>query len=915
MIRLNSLNKFYNKGRLNEVHAVNNIDMALPERGMIAFFGKSGCGKTTLLNMIGGLDEASSGSVTFDHERMSPNADEARNLNVGYIFQNYNLSSRMSVYENVALSLRLCGVSDESEIEKRVMAALESVDMAKYRNRIPTALSGGQQQRVAIARAIVKNPALILADEPTGNLDEQNTVMVMDLLKAISRERLVLIVTHEAHLVDSYCDKVIGIADGRIVEERDNEITEGYHAQKTNEVYLGDMEREELTDGGFCFEYYGSKESKPTKIRIIESGGTLYISADEGARLRLADASSELIVHEGKYVEKPKVAEKELPEVLRAPIKKDGKVGRMYDLKGAIKSGYQANFRKGKKRKGFLIAGMLFFSAIIVFVFAFFGTAVYEYLQVEQYFNSHTVAVNANAMSEEEAREIVSGGKAEHYTITDMYSEYNPNVHENLNFSFGDFETSRYAYNNRVYNSNIHPLPARLLEGREVVEGVGEIKSENEIIITRQLADKLIETAATTSLSDYRDLLYANASNGYRYYGGGYGDIMMDYYDPYEVSAQSYRVVGIVEGEDEEAFYHDYTYLVKQISMLYGVSNTYISDLEHSEVDLPALEQGSIYVREGVEGEKFVIAGKSYKIAGHIKIDVSDEMLEAYIMRFYGSNIIESLQSYVGYMYGIYDFESWLYQQKTGYYDDKPDQAEADYKEFLESKEKEYKSFIVSIRNDCASSKYFTLPTLIMTREDMEDISITYSTGSVGGLSSYIYSGGYYVFYSNDADTLGEELAAEYGEKQVVTAQTSRESLRGEYYGTFVMLAIMLVIVCSVLSLCLYFIMRSALLGDIKEVGINRAIGVSRKNLCYRYFVETMVLFVLTIFVGYLLTSWLMAALSAMGSGLMMIVYYPWWIALAALALIFAVTAVCGQLPIRTLLRRTPAEILAKYDI
>ena len=914
MIRLNSLNKFYNKGRLNEVHAVNNIDMALPEKGMIAFFGKSGCGKTTLLNMIGGLDEASSGSVTFDNKRMSPNADEARNLNVGYIFQNYNLSDRMSVYDNVALSLRLCGVSDESEIEKRVMAALESVDMAKYRKRIPTALSGGQQQRVAIARAIVKNPTLILADEPTGNLDEQNTVMVMDLLKAISRERLVLIVTHEAHLVDSYCDKVIGIADGRIVEERDNEITEGYHAQKTNEVYLGDMEREELSDGEFCFEYYGSKENKPTKIRIIESGGTLYISADEGAKLRLADASSELIVHEGKYVEKPKAAEKELPEVLRAPLGSNGKLGRMYTLKGAIKSGYQANFRKGKKRKGFLVAGMLCFSAIIVFVFAFFGTAVYEYLQVEQLFNSHTVAVNANEMSEEEAREIVAGGKADHYTITNMYSLYHPSVHENLNFSFGDFETSLYAYNNSVYNSHVHPLPARLLEGRAVVEGVGEIKSEDEIIITRQLADKLIETAATTSLSDYRDLLYARASSGYRYYEGGYGNISMGY-DPYGGNTQGYRVVGIVEGEDEEAFYHDYTYLQKQISLLYGVQTTYVSDLEHSGIDLPALEQGSIYVREGIEGEKFVIAGKSYKIAGHIKVEVSDEMFESYMMLYYGMNIAESLESYIGYMYGIYGIEDWLYQQKPGYYDDKPDQAEADYKDFLVSKEKEYNSFVVSVRNDCASSNFFTLPSIIMTREDMEDISITYSTGKVDGLSSYIYSGGYYVFYSNDADTLGEELGAKYEEGKVITPKMARQTLRGEYYGTFVMLAIMLVIVCSVLSLCLYFIMRSALLGDIKEVGISRAIGVSRRNLCYRYFVETMVLFVLTIFVGYLLTSWVMAGLSAMGSGVMMIVYYPWWIALAALALIFAVTAVCGQIPIRRLVRKTPAEILAKYDI
>jgi energy-coupling factor transporter ATP-binding protein EcfA2/ABC-type antimicrobial peptide transport system permease subunit len=806
-------------------------------------------------------------------------------------------------------------VSDEGEIEKRVMSALESVDMAKYRKRIPTALSGGQQQRVAIARAIVKNPTLILADEPTGNLDEQNTVMVMDLLKAISRERLVLIVTHEAHLVDSYCDKVIGIADGRIVEERDNEITEGYHAQKTNEVYLGDMEREELSDGGFCFEYYGSKENKPTKIRIIESGGTLYISADEGAKLRLADASSELIVHEGKYVEKPKAAEKELPEVLRAPLKSSGKLGRMYTLKGAIKSGYQANFRKGKKRKGFLIAGMLCFSAIIVFVFAFFGTAVYEYLQVEQYFNSHTVAVSGADMSEEEAREIVASGKAEHYTITDMYSDYHPNVHENLNFSFGDFETSLYAYNNRVNNSNIHPLPARMLEGRAVVEGVGEIKSEDEIIITKALADKLIETAATTSLSDYRDLLYASAYSGNRYYGHSYGDIMMEYYDPYAMNGQSYRVVGIVEGEDEEAFYHDYAYLQKQISMLYGVPNSYISDLEHSGVDLPTLEKGSIYVREGVDGEKFLIAGKSYKIAGYIKVEVSDEMLEKYMQRFYGSNIAESLESYIGYMYGIYGFEGWLYQQKPGYYDDKMDLAEEDYAKFLESKEKEYNSFVVSVRNDCASSNYFSLPTLIMTREDMEDISITYSVGNVGGLSSSIYSGGHYVFYSYDVDALGEELVAEYGEDNVTTTKIARQTLRSEYYGTFVMLAIMLVIVCSVLSLCLYFIMRSALLGDIKEVGISRAIGVSRRNLCYRYFIETMVLFALTIFVGYLLTSWVMSALSAMGSGLMMIVYYPWWIALAALALIFAVTTICGQLPIRTLLRRTPAEILAKYDI
>ena len=287
MIRLSNLNKYYNKGRQNQVHAVAGIEMTLPERGMIALFGKSGCGKTTLLNMIGGLDEASSGEVSLDGKRISPDSDRARNINVGYIFQNYNLSQMMTVFENVASSLRLCGMTDEAEIEKRVIAALESVEMAKFRNRMPQALSGGQQQRVAIARAIVKNPTLILADEPTGNLDEQNTVMVMDLLKSISREHLVLLVTHEAHLVDSYCDKVIGMSDGRIIEERDNEITEGYSAKKSNEVYLGDMNRESLSDGELSLEYYGEHADKPTSLRIISSGFSRRKTQPLGSRSKL----------------------------------------------------------------------------------------------------------------------------------------------------------------------------------------------------------------------------------------------------------------------------------------------------------------------------------------------------------------------------------------------------------------------------------------------------------------------------------------------------------------------------------------------------------------------------------------------------------------------------------------------------
>ena len=230
MISIRSLNKYFNKGRQNEIHVINNVNLELPEKGMVAIFGKSGCGKTTLLNVIGGLDRFQSGSLTLDGQDIRRDTDGVRNRLVGYIFQNYNLNKEESCFDNVADALRLCGMTDRAEIETRTMAALANVGMDHYRARTPDTLSGGQQQRIAIARAIVKNPRIILADEPTGNLDETNTILIMDLLKQISRDHLVLLVTHEANLVDYYCDRVIELRDGCVTGVRDNEGANGFAA-------------------------------------------------------------------------------------------------------------------------------------------------------------------------------------------------------------------------------------------------------------------------------------------------------------------------------------------------------------------------------------------------------------------------------------------------------------------------------------------------------------------------------------------------------------------------------------------------------------------------------------------------------------------------------------------------------------
>ena len=141
MIKLNNLNKYYNKGKQNEIHVVNNIELELPEKGMVAIFGKSGCGKTTLLNLIGGLDKYESGSILIDDiDLNNHDLNEIRNKYIGYIFQNYNLDDSINCFENIANALKLCDVRDEEYIEKCVLTALKNVGMEKYKKRTPDTL-------------------------------------------------------------------------------------------------------------------------------------------------------------------------------------------------------------------------------------------------------------------------------------------------------------------------------------------------------------------------------------------------------------------------------------------------------------------------------------------------------------------------------------------------------------------------------------------------------------------------------------------------------------------------------------------------------------------------------------------------------------------------------------------------------
>ncbi len=246
MLELKNIKKIYDTG-IEKVNALKGISLKFRKSEFVSILGESGCGKTTLLNIIGGLDRYTSGDLIINGKSTKKfkdrDWDNYRNYSVGFIFQNYNLISHQTVLSNVALALTISGVSKKERI-KRAKKSLEEVGLKDKMYYKPNQLSGGQMQRVAIARAIVNNPDIVLADEPTGALDSKTSIQVMNILKKISKNRLVIMVTHNDNLANIYSNRIIKILDGEITDDsnpiKDNEknINSKDKFKKTNMNFL-----------------------------------------------------------------------------------------------------------------------------------------------------------------------------------------------------------------------------------------------------------------------------------------------------------------------------------------------------------------------------------------------------------------------------------------------------------------------------------------------------------------------------------------------------------------------------------------------------------------------------------------------------------------------------------------------------
>ncbi|MBR5712124.1 MAG: ABC transporter ATP-binding protein/permease [Lachnospiraceae bacterium] len=914
MIRLTDLHKYYYKGKQNEIHVIDDVSLELPDSGMVAIFGPSGCGKTTLLNVIGGLDTVNSGVINVNEDEMRPGNDIVRNREIGMIFQNYNLNREETVAENVADALRLCGMKDEEMIKARVNAALANVGMEKFAKRLPDTLSGGQQQRVAIARAIVKNPRVILADEPTGNLDESNTILVMDILKEISKEHLVLLVTHEANLVDFYCDKVIELRDGRVIGARENTGAAGYVARDKNDIFLGELEETISDNGKTDVRYYGEQPEEPIRITVVNHNGRMFLKIDT-PKVTVLDENSEVKLREGVYEAREQKQKRDSDFTMEElPPFEGSEYGKLFNFKNSVKSGYRSNYKsmmqkKGKKRLRNCLA---LFGATLVFLTAIFGRAVREYSAIKDCYNENVffLAASIKDISErikEAAADPESG--IDSYEITwldaDPYGADEAVGDKKVEFKLAKFESSGLAYDGfssqQSISREIALFADTMVRDANVVAGRGGELQDDEMIITTRIADLLLKDTPYKYIDNYDKLIGMQCN-------------MMEAF-----SLTSKKVVGIVESDEIAGYVSDYQMALSNMYYSYFNLNNVSKDMD----GYFNLEPGEIAVirvnhSRNVEsfyelsvGEELVINGIKVKVKSYYDISYNAEEDDDPEI-----NPDEDPKDALRV-----ELRKHLRTEGRLAYRDREDR-------FLDMQHK----VIVMNAQDYREAFRVIGPTSARLQNYYDGDNVLLPIGGKSSDVGYSATTPYYQLHSVDpdktkayleshfSDVVPSEEALYYvgseelkGLQPIYTPEDRFEILFRPAKDSTVTLAIIWLCVLGFLCVCMYFIMKSTFMSRYREIGIYRAIGASKKNILFRFVIETGVVVTLSVMIGYLFASILVRYLANASS--LLPLYYPIWMAFILVALLYVICIVAGMIPLIALLRKTPSEILAKYDI
>ena len=861
MIKVKGLNKFYNKNKSNELHVINDVTLELPSQGLVSFLGASGSGKTTLLNVIGGLDKAS-GTLSYDSFEMQKydmrRIDKYRNEHFGYVFQSYNLLLEETVYDNLRIALELVNIYDPDEVSARIEYALTSVGMYKYRKKKASQLSGGQQQRVAIARALVKHCKVIIADEPTGNLDSANAVEVMNILKSISKKTLVLLVTHNESLAKFYSDYIYRISDGMIVDKSENVGSESLDAVNDNVVYLKDMALFEAESERVAIKLYSNTDSA-LELEIVERNNTFYIKSNKTVKL-LESSNLKLVYDHYKPTEKKST---ELYDYDDSFFNNEKSKRNIFgDALTHLKRSLMA-FIKPTKRVKAIYASLI----LIGMLFAMCAISISNALTVD---------------------------------TSEIYSDDAYSTFYDGRFLFGIYEDGEIL--------------------KEALQK-GEISSAQNVLGRYITFAKKLNYVEEKSYQFSSDMIYFNTEKNTISHGrapeskevaisrGIADDIIANfdgYIDSYEdlfglvVDSGNSVLVGIVDNPGKMIYISEKEYVNEIASWIYVPENHF-----------------RYYYYEKQYDSYEIVAGRDLTDldAGTGNILISADITNA--EELIGTQISE------GVVVGVYRLKSFKGSPEEVIVHGTP--KEVIYGEYLCSYETE-EHVIVEGRealkeNECIVSMYSNLN--IGEELDGYEIvgkynasTVALDTGamlSTSALSIRLYSTK--IFVVEDEDAFLQTVDGAYEVMSMYDSQLKQISSSNDRKMTvFSVLGVICLIAASIL---VFFIMRSKMVNDIYGIGVYRSLGSSKTKIYAKYFFDTLVMASFTTFVAYVIVLVLYYTATSTINSLLATEIFTRNLSLPifGVGVLYAVNIVFGLLPIVMLLRRTPSEILAKYDI
>jgi putative ABC transport system permease protein len=809
MIKLNNINKYFNKNRNNEIHVINNTSIEFPETGLVAITGPSGCGKTTLLNVIAGLDSFRDGEIVYEEESIqrykSSKIDQIRNNKIGFIFQNYNLITHQTVYENIKTSLNIAGLYDKEKIDERINYSLEQVGMYNYRKRSVLALSGGQQQRVGIARAIAKNPDVILADEPTGNLDSNNTFEVMSLIKNISKSKLVILVTHERNLVDLYADRIIELKDGLVVNDYQNFNSSTYEHKDDRYIYLKDLKNEDL-ESQFIDYYYESESKKHFNLKVVEMNNTIYIKANSDKKIVFVDDESEVHLIDD-HKKEVKVDEMEpLDFDSFDPINHHNSKS-LFRWRDTLLNGLKKLFSRKKFTKKITIFVYFVISAVVAAQLASLGNLIKvdetQFLSAPKSF----VGVDSTGgLTYDELREIADVEGVEIPYVQNIY----------LFFSDQTFYQTEVAAEVGAY-----AVKASWVDSGDLV--LGEMpEGDDQIVISTSVAKRLL-------------MNYNVSQMGYNSQGELFDFTVVDF----NLDGHDMKVVGIIETNEQLVVTDDTSYAM-------FLANQF----NYSNIDL---YEDHINIIDGVN----VTAADEIIVNESSTYDIGDSV------RLYTSNssLIDEYE-----VVGTYEYVDEL---------------------------------------------TLTRPDYLITTAAFEN-AILKNMGSRLNVSFGQSSD--YLFYADDKGAVIQDLE-ELGYEAVDIYEVERTNYIEDRAAAVSGQVITLLVILGGIVLFIFFVMRTSMINRVKEIGIYRAIGATKKDVYKIFLSEILVYTTIASASGYLLSSYVLMGIERQVRTFFSVFYLPFWLLMLGSIGIYAVNIIFGLLPVFNLMRKTPAEILAKYDI